>query len=70
MRKPVFGFPSRFDTNQAVYNMVRGLKLLIEEVEELYYLFSVTAQLICAFVFAFAKIRFSQKRLIYVRGTH
>ena len=57
---------TRSDTNQAVQpqKMARGLKL----VEGLYYLCSenkgadqlrVTAQLICAFIFAYAKIRFS-----------
>ena len=46
--------------------MATGLKLRIEEVEGLYYLCSesksadqVTAQLICPFVFAYAKRRFS-----------
>ena len=48
--------------------MVRGLKFWIKEVEGLYYVAktkvlidqaAVTAQLICAFVFAYAKNRFS-----------
>ena len=42
VRKPVFGFPTRSHTNQAVHlqKMVRGLKFRIKEVEGLYYLFS------------------------------
>ena len=64
------GFPTRSDTNQAVQslNMARGLKFRIQEVEGLYYpvaktkaliSFTVIAKLICVFVFAYAKIRFS-----------
>ena len=39
LRKPVFGFPTRSDTNQAVQpqKMARGLKFQISEVERLYY---------------------------------
>ena len=39
MRKPVFGVPTRSDTNQTVQpqKMARGLKFRIEEVEGLYY---------------------------------
>ena len=56
-------FPTRSDTNQAVqtHKMVRGLKFWSKEVEGLYYPCSenkgagVFAQLICAFVFAYAK---------------
>ena len=69
MRKPVFGFSTWFDTNWAVQlqKMARGLKFRIEEVEVLYktkVLIScaVTAQLIRAFVFAYAKIRFSDDK--------
>ena len=42
MRKPVFGFPTRFNTNRAVQSqkMARGLKFCILEVEELYNLCS------------------------------
>ena len=61
------GFPTRFDTKQAVQiqKMVRDLKFWSKEVEGLYYPCSenkcagVFAQLICAFVFAYAKSRFS-----------
>ena len=39
MRKPVFGFPTRSDTNWAVqsHKMARGLKFQIKEEEGLYY---------------------------------
>ena len=39
MRKPVSGFPTRYDTNLAVQslNMARGLKFRIQKVEGLYY---------------------------------
>ena len=39
MRKPVFGFPTRSDTNQAVQpqKLARDLKFRIKEVEGLYY---------------------------------
>ena len=39
MRKPVFGFPTRSDTNRAVQSqkMDRGLKFRIKVVEELFY---------------------------------
>ena len=56
----------RSDTNRAVQpqNMVRGLKVRTLGAEGLYYPFSenkgaVTAKLICIFVFAYAKNRFS-----------
>ena len=41
-RKPVFGFPTRSDTNRAVQpqKMARGLKFWIYEEEGLYYLCS------------------------------
>ena len=63
------GFSTRSDTNQAIkpHKTVRGLKFLIQE-EVLYYICSktkalircaVTAQLICAFVFEYAKSKFS-----------
>ena len=66
-------FLTRSNTNQAAQpqKMVKGLKFRMHEVEGLYFLCSenkgadqrycVTAQLICVFVFAYAKIRFSQK---------
>ena len=39
MRKPVFGFPTRSDTNWAVQslNMARGLNFRFQKVEGLYY---------------------------------
>ena len=42
MRKPVFGVPTRSDTNRAVQpqKMARGLKFRISKVEGLYYLCS------------------------------
>ena len=65
MRKPTFGVSVRSDTKWAVQSqkMARGLKFQILEVERLYYLCSEnkgtdqlcdTAQLICAFGFAYA----------------
>ena len=70
MRKPGSGFPTRFDTNRSVqsHKMARSLKFRLKEVEGLYYpysetkaliSFAVTAKLICVFVFAYAKSRFS-----------
>ena len=65
------GFPTGSDTNRTVQpqKMTRGFKFRIYEEEVLYYRCSartkalvscaVTAQLICSFVFAFAKIWFS-----------
>ena len=64
------GFPTRSYTNRAVQpqKMARGLKFQINIVEELYYPYSENkgadqlrsnAQLICVFVFAYAKSRFS-----------
>ena len=74
------GFMTRSNTNQAVQpqKMARGWKFGIEEVEELYYLSSenkeadqlrghVTAQLICAFVFAYAESRFSHDT-VHMKG--
>ena len=67
MRKPVSGVSDQV-TNLAVQslNMARGLKFQIQKIEGLYYPCSenkgadqVTAQLICIFVFAYAKSRFS-----------
>ena len=77
MRKPVFGFPTRSDTNRAVQpqEMARGLKFRILEVKGLYYScsenkgasqFPVTAKLICVFDFAFAKNRFSHNEAQFV----
>ena len=64
MRKPVFGVSDLADKNRAVQplKMARGLKILIEEVEGLYYPCGENKdadQLICVFVFAYAKSRFS-----------
>ena len=70
MRKPVFGFPTRSNTHAAVkpHKMARGSKFRIWVEDGLYYPYSenksadqlpVTAQLICVFVFAYAKSRFS-----------
>ena len=71
MRKPVFGVSYRSATNRAVHpqKMARGLKFRVHEEEGLntIYLaktkalisFVVTAKLICVFVFAYAKSRFS-----------
>ena len=70
MRNPVFGVPTRSDTNRAVQpqKMARDLKFRIKKVEGSYYLlaktnalisFAVTAKLICVFVFAYAKRWFS-----------
>ena len=63
------GFPTSFDTSQTVQpqKMARGLKFLVDEVEGLHYLAktetliscAVTVQLICTFVFTYAKSRYS-----------
>ena len=69
------GIPTRSYTKQAVQpqKMARGLKLWMHDVEGLFYLCSkmkgtnqlrLTTQLICAFVFTYAKNRFSCERLI------
>ena len=63
-KKRSSGFQTRSATNQAVqpHKMARGLKFWIEEEEVLYYPYSKnkgTAKLICVFVFAYAKCRFS-----------
>ena len=67
MRKPVFGFNTRSDTNRAVQpqKMAEGLKFRIKEVVGLYY--PVTAKLICVFVFAYAKSRFSYNEVHIVK---
>ena len=63
-------FPNRLDTNQAVHaqKMARDWKFRIKKVEALLYpiaktkaliSFTVTAKLICAFVFAYATCYFS-----------
>ena len=71
MRRPVFGSLTRSDTNQAVqpHRMARGWKFRLKKEEGSYYDYLcskakalnscvVTAQLIYAFVFAYAKSRF------------
>ena len=68
MREPTLWFPTWSDTNQAVQSqkMDRSLKFRIWKVEGLYYIYiysenkgadqlSVTAKLICVYVFAYAK---------------
>ena len=73
------GFLTRSDTNQVVQpqEMARGLVEILDlatcQVEELYYVAkikaliscAVTTQLICTFVFAHSKSRFSHTWLIY-----
>ena len=66
-QNPFSGFLTRSDTKLTVQpqKMARDLKFQIEEVEGLYYLCCKNKgadqlrSLICAFVFAYAKIRFS-----------
>ena len=75
MKKPVFGVSS---TNRAVkpQNMARGLRFRIKEEEGLYYVAKtkvviscvVTAQLICTFVFDYAKSRFSHDSAHFMRS--
>ena len=72
VRKRYSGFPTRSDTIQAVQlqKMARGLQFRIKKVEGLHYPCSENegadqlrdyreAKLICVFVFAYAKSRFS-----------
>ena len=70
--KPTMWFPNRSDTNQAVQSQkqARSLKFRIEVEEELYYpsskpkaliSFTVTANLICVFVFAYVDCWFSHE---------
>ena len=70
VRKPVFGVSDQVRHKLAVQQqkMPRGFKFRLKIVEGLYYLLAktktliscaVTAQLICVFVFTYAKIRFS-----------
>ena len=70
MRKLSSGFLTSSDTNLAIQaqKMARGVKFQIKEKEELYsgcsktkalIICMVTPQLNCAFVFAYAKSRFS-----------
>ena len=70
MRKRTIWVLTRSDTNCSVQSqkMVRGWKFWIKKVEELFYpssvtkvliSFTVTAELICAFVFAYADCWFS-----------
>ena len=68
-RKPVFGVPARSNTNQTVQpqKMARGLKFwnyvedglcYVAKTKEQLISCAVTMQLICAFVFAYAKAGF------------
>ena len=70
MRNRTSGFPTRSDTNRAVQlqKMARGWTFRIKKVGDyiIYVVktkalisFAVTAKLICLFVFAYAKSRFS-----------
>ena len=76
MRKPVFGFPTRSDTNRAVQMIARALKFqiwVVEVVEGLYYLYSENkgADQLCSYCAAdlrlclrmHAKSRFSHKEV-------
>ena len=73
-RKPVFGSPTRSDTNRAVppQKMARSLKFRVWD--SIIYLAktkaliscAVTAQLICDFVFAYAKISFSHVAAYFI----
>ena len=65
MKKPTLWFPTRSDTKRAVQpqKKARSLKFRIQEEEGLYFpvaktraliSFTVTAKLICVFVFAYA----------------
>ena len=77
------GFPTRSHTNRPVQpqKVARGLKFQIYKVEGLYYLyvgkaralisFTVTPKLICIFVFAYAKSRFSHDaaQITYANST-
>ena len=75
----LWGFPTRSGINRAAQppKMARGLKFWIQKVEELPYeaktkaLIScvVTVQLICAFVFAYAKTGFLMIRLKRITAT-
>ena len=68
LRKLVFGFPTRSDTNLAVqqqkawnfgFRKKRDCTIRVAKTKALIS-FAVTAKLICAFVYAYAKSRFSQ----------
>ena len=72
LRKPTIWVYDQVDTNWAVQSqkIARSLKFRMKEEEGLYYpcrenkgagqiSFAVTAKLVCAFVFAYAKIQFS-----------
>ena len=82
MRKPRFWFPTWSDTNQAVQlqKMAGGLKFQILKVEGLYYqcsenkgtdqLRSYCKELICVFVFAYSKSRFSHDATQIIKFKH
>ena len=72
-RKPVFGVSDQVLHKASCAATEDGERLEIVDVDELFYLCSkmkganqlrLTTQLICAFVFAYAKNRFSCERLI------
>ena len=72
MRKPMFWFPTRSDTNRAVQlqKMARGLKFGIKKVEELYYLCSENkgADQLCGYREADLRLCFRiRKTLVFSR---
>ena len=71
MRNPVFGFPTRSDTNRAVQpqKMARGLQIGIQkEANSEKVSCAVTAKLICTFLFShMQKAGFLMMRLIWLR---
>ena len=84
MRKPVFGFLTWYDTNQPVqskkmakslefriYRKKRDCTIYVAKTKALIS-FGVTAKLICVFVFAYAKGRFSHDaaHMISVTSKH
>ena len=76
MRKPVFGIPTRSDTNRAVQlqKMARGLKFRIYEVEGLYYLCSENkgANQLCGYLEADLRLcfRICKKPVFSRRGSY
>ena len=83
MRKPTFRFPTWPDTNQVVQlqKMARGLKFRIQEVEGLCFPSSENkgadqlrgyrdSDLICVFVFAYAKCWFSHDAAQFKKSHH
>ena len=68
MRKPVLGFPTRFDTNQAVQQRM-DLTISVVTTKALTSC-AVTMQLICAFLIAYAIVCFLMIQLILFRQVH